>query len=111
MHLVEELQSWIDAEESLFRAQLLREDMARLGKLAELAQSQESYEGYAKEGLYIGWTQGDFHTQLLKEPIEALMAAVHAYETGGRTDVQDQAVRQAWGVFHRMRLDKLVHCL
>lgn len=111
MHLIEDMERWIETEESLFRAQLLREDVARLRKLFTLAQSQETFEAYAKEGLYIGWTQGDFHTHQLKDTIEALMAAVHAYETGGRGDEQDRAVREAWAVFHRTRLEKLVHCL
>ncbi len=111
MHLIEEMRTWIEAEESPFRAQLLREDVARLERLTELAQSQDSYEAYAKEGLYIGWTQGDFHTQQLKEPIEALMAAFHAYKTAGGTDAQDRAVRETWGVLHRARLEKLVRCL
>jgi hypothetical protein len=39
MLLIEELQRRIREEESLFRAQLLREDIARLTKLGELARS------------------------------------------------------------------------
>lgn len=111
MHIIEEMESRIEGEESMFQAQLLREDVARLRKLTSLAQSEETFEAYAKKGLYIGWTQGDIHTHQLKDTINTVMTAVHAYETGGRDDEQDRAVREAWAVFHRTRLEKLVHCL
>ena len=38
------------------------------------------------------------------------LAAVHAYERGGRTDHQHRAVRRAWDAFDRLRLEKLVGC-
>ena len=111
MHLLAELEQRLETEDSLFRAQLLREDIARLRKLEALAQEHPDLEGFAKAGLYIGWTQGDFRTHEIKEPIEALLAAFHAYETGGRSDDLDRALRTAWADFDRARMEKLLGCL
>ena len=111
MPLLAELERRLEAEDSLFRAQLLREDIARLRKLEVLAREHPDLEGFAKAGLYIGWTQGDFRTHEIKAPIEALLAAFHAYETGGRSDAQDQTLRTAWADFDRARMTKLLGCL
>ncbi len=111
MHLLAELEQRRDAEESVFRAQLLREDIARLRRLESMAREHDDLKGFAKAGLYIGWTQGDFRTHEIKEPIEALLAALYAYETGGRSDERDQALRAAWADFDQARMEKLLGCL
>ena len=111
MHLIEDLESRAGAEQSMFRAQLTREDLARLRKLAALAEACPDRDSFLKQGLYAGWTQGDFRTHELKEPIEAVLTAFYAYQTGGRTDAQDRTLRAAWDVFDRERIEKLVGCL
>ena len=111
MHLLAELEQRLEAEESVFRAQLLREDIARLHKLEALAREHADPEGFAKAGLYIGWTQGDFRTHEIKEPLEVLLAAFHTYETGGQSDELDRALRTAWAAFDRARMEKLLGCL
>jgi hypothetical protein len=111
VHLIEELERRLEAEESMFRTQLMREDIARLRKLAAAADGPESLEGFIKQGLYAGWTQGDFRTHELKDTIRAVLAAIYVYETGGRTDDQDRALRAAWDAFDRERIAKLVGCL
>jgi hypothetical protein len=111
MPLVTEMEQRLEAEESLFRAQLLREDIARLRRLESMARGHATLEAFAKDGLYIGWTQGDFRTHELAEPIEALLAALYAYETGGRNNEQDRALRAAWEAFDRQRMEKLLGCL
>ena len=111
MHLIEELESRVGAEQSMFRAQLLREDLARLERLADFVGECSDRDSFLKQGLYAGWTQGDFRTHELKAPIEAVLAAFYAYQTGGRTDQQDRALRAAWDVFDRDRIEKLVGCL
>ena len=111
MHLVDEMKRQLEAEESMFRAQLLREDIGRLQKLGAMAQRHETSGSFAKEGLYVGWTQGDLRTHELREPIAALLAAIYAYETGGRSDQQDRSVRAAWQAFDRERMEKLLGCL
>lgn len=111
MHLIEELERRLETEQSVFRAQLLREDLARLSKLRAMARDGDTLAAFVKEGLYIGWTQGDFRTHELKTEIETVLAALYAYETGGRTDELDTAVRGAWQAFDRERMEKLIGCL
>jgi hypothetical protein len=111
MFLVTEMERRLEREESVFRAQLLREDIARLRRLEGLAREHTDLEGFAKAGLYIGWTQGDFRTHELKVPLEALLAAVHAYETAGRGEAEERALRAAWTAFDHARMEKLLGCL
>jgi hypothetical protein len=111
MFLVTEMEERLAGEESVFRAQLLREDIARLRRLEALARAHADLAGFAKEGLYIGWTQGDFRTHELKAPLEALLAAFHAHETGGGGAAQAQTLRDAWAAFDRARMEKLLGCL
>lgn len=111
MHLIDELEALLNKEESMFRAQLLREDVVRLRKLADLARENGDREAYVKAGMYIGWTSGDIHTHELKDELEPLLDAMYAYATGGGTDEQDQALRTSWDAFHIARMRKIVHCL
>jgi len=103
MRLIEELATAAAKEESLFRAQLLREDVARLRKLQELARSAPDAAAFRKSGMRIGWTQGDARTHELREPLERLLDAFYA----GNED----AVAAAWEALHRARMEKLVGCL
>ena len=111
MHLIEELEARTGTEQSMFRAQLLREDLDRLHRLTAMADEAADLDAFLKQGLYAGWTQGDFRTHELKKPIEAVLAAFYEYHTGGRTDAQDHALRAAWDAFDRERIEKLVGCL
>ena len=110
MRLIEEMEQRLQSEDSMFRAQLLREDIERLRRLESLARDHETLEAFAGEGLAIGWTRDNLRTHEVEEPLRALLAAVHAYEHGGRTDGQHRAVRRAWDAFDRLRLAKLVGC-
>lgn len=111
MHLIDELESLLAREESMFRAQLLREDVVRLRKLVDLAAEHDDYDAFVKAGTYIGWTNGDMRTHELKEQLGELLKAVYGYARGEATDEEDQEVRAAWDHFHVTRLRKLVHCL
>ena len=111
MLLLEELQQRVREEESLFRAQLLREDVARLMKLAELARSAGDLNTFKKAGRCIGWTQGDTRTSELGEALDALLDAVFAYETGSVGTEQEALIRDAWLELHRVRMERLAGCL
>ena len=82
MRLLETLQRLAAEEQSPFRAQLLREDIARLKQLQELAHSAPDVALFKQRGMRIGWTQGDLRTHELRTPLESLLDAVYAYETG-----------------------------
>jgi hypothetical protein len=103
MELIARLESLVAREESLFRAQLLREDIARLEKLEALAKSAPDAEAFRKAGMRIGWTQGDARTHELREPLERLLDAVYAS--------RDEEIFPAWEALHRARMEKLVGCL
>ncbi len=110
MRLIEEMEHRLQSEDSMFRAQLLREDIDRLRRLESLARRHETLAACAGAGLAIGWTRGNLRTHEVEEPLRALLASVHAYERGGRTEGQHRAVRHAWDAFDRLRLTKLVGC-
>lgn len=103
MQLLPQLERLLGAEESLFRKQLLREDIARLRKLQELAKSAPDRESFMKSGARLGWTQGDARTGEIREPLEALLRAI--YE-------RDEArIVEAWNELSRVRLERLIGCL
>lgn len=110
MRLLDLLQRRIDEEQSPFRAQLLREDVARLKRLQELAQSAEDLAAFKRAGMRIGWTQGDLRTHEIRAPLEQLLEAVHAHQEnpGG---VNEARLEAAWAELHRVRMERLVGCL
>ena len=108
MELIARLATLVGKEESLFRAQLLREDIARLRKLQQLANTAPDADAFKKAGMRIGWTQGDARTHELREPLERLLAAVYAFEKGAAPEAP---IAQAWDALHRARMERLVGCL
>jgi hypothetical protein len=108
MQLIARLEVLAGKEESLFRAQLLREDIARLRKLQQLAKTAKDAEAFKKAGMRIRWTQGDARTHELREPLERLLAAVYAFEKDGAPEAP---VVEAWEALHRARMERLVGCL
>lgn len=103
MRLIDELERLAAAEESLFRRQLLREDVARLRKLEALASCATDIEAFRKAGMRLGWTQGDARTAEIAGPLEALLAALYAGD--------EERVVQAWNELHRARMERLLGCL
>jgi hypothetical protein len=111
MRLIEDLERGLGEEQSLFRAQLLREDIARLNKLRELARTCADLPTCQKASLRLGWTQGDARTHELRAPLEALTQAVYAYEAESAGGEQETRVIEAWTELHRVRMERLVGCL
>jgi hypothetical protein len=108
MQLIEDLERRIPQEDSLFRAQLLREDVARLRRLQQLSR-QLDRQAFVEQGMRIGWTQGDARTAELREPLQALLEAVYRLEHGERE--QEARVDECWHVLHRTRMERLLGCL
>jgi len=111
MLLLEQLERLAAGEQSLFRAQLLREDLARLRRLKELARSAADAAAFRKAGMRLGWTQGDARTMELAAPLQALLDAVYALETGPGGAEAENRVVAAWNEFNRARIERLVGCL
>ena len=111
MFLIEELEQRIGEEQSLFRAQLLREDVARLRQLADLARRVVELDAFKKAARRLGWTQGDMRTTEIGDALDVLLEAVFAYEAGSVGVDQERRIRDAWLELHRVRMERLVGCL
>ena len=111
MRLLDTLQRLVAEESSPFRAQLAREDVARLRQLQELARSAPDLASFKQRGMRIGWTQGDLRTHELRAPLESLLEAVYACETEANDADGEARVDAAWRELHRARMERLVGCL
>lgn len=103
MQLVGVLERALEREESFFRQQLLREDVARLRKLEALATAATDVEAFVKSGSRAGWTPGDARTGELREALEPFLRAVYARD--------DAAMLRAWEALHALRMERLLGCL
>lgn len=111
MDLLARLEADLRSEESYFRAQLLREDIARLGRLQELAAAALNVDAFKKEGLVIGWTAGDTRSWELEATLDPLLEAFYATATGGASANAEGRLLAAWRAFDRQRMERLVGCL
>jgi hypothetical protein len=103
MQLIADLERALAAEQSLFRAQLLREDIARLRRLDELRRSAPDLATFEKAGMRLGWTQGDARTHELREPLRQLLREIY--------EGSEARITPAWNELHRVRMERLVGCL
>jgi hypothetical protein len=111
VRLLTELERLLAAEESLFRRQLLREDIARLHKLQALARTSTDLSDFIKGGMLAGWTQANARTHELREPLEALLEAIYALERDRCGEAQEARVVECWHSLHRLRMERLLGCL
>lgn len=111
MQLIDTLRERLAHESSIFHAQLLREDIARLARLETLAGSAESFDAFRDAGRRLGWTQEDARTHELAEPLDRLLEAVYASSQGGADAAQDARIEAAWRALYRLRMERLVGCL
>lgn len=110
MTLSEELKDVMERTQSVVQKQLLVEDIARVRQLEELAEACPSYEEFEHQGLFIGWTQGDFRTAELHASLKPLLRTLHrAINSPG--DGGHEEVRTCWIAFNQERSRKLVGCL
>lgn len=103
MRLIEAIELRIAAEESLFRRQLMKEDVARLRKLVDLKTAAKSRDDFMRDGRHVGWTQGDFRTHEVESTLVPFLEAVF--------DGDEAAIERLWGPFEADRLEKLTGCL
>jgi hypothetical protein len=111
MRLIADLETRIASEESPFRRQLLKEDVDRLKRLAELAARPGPKETYLRDGLFLGWTAGNFRTPEIEGSLKALLDAVYTLVREGAAPAREQAVADAWLALFNERLEKLTGCL
>ena len=111
MRLVDELERGLSSEESYFRRQLLREDLARVRRLRELAQDVAERARFLAEGARLGWTRGDERTAELAPALEPLLAAVWDYEHGVTGEASEALLVRAWHALARERIERMIGCL
>ncbi len=111
MRLLDNLKDRLAVEDSMFRAQLLREDIARLERLEELAGTCADRSAFVHAGQYIGWTQNDMMTHRIKEPLERLLSAVYASVVKADGEGHEEELDAAWRELEQARLQRLVKCL
>lgn len=111
MRLLEEFRRLLATEESLFRAQLLREDIAKFEKLIALAHEHTDYADFEKNGFYLEWTQSDFRTHELRDTLQRFLEAFYRHVREHQSDRSDDALQEAWESFDRDRMNKLIGCL
>ena len=110
MQWIDELERQAVREASLFRAQLLREDVARLRELVELVRTVPDAEGFRRAGHRLGWVARDARSEEIGPALERLFEAVR--EAQRTADAADEArARDAWVELTRVRLERLVGCL
>ncbi len=111
MDLRARLERDLRSEESYFRAQLLREDVARLEHLQELSATAPDVEAFKKAGLMIGWTPGDTRTWELRSALDPLLEAFYASAAHGGGADADRRLLAAWEAFDAQRMERLLGCL
>jgi hypothetical protein len=111
LDLIDELEQRAKLETSLFRAQMLREDIVRLRKLEDLVRSTPEPDACRRAARRLGWTALDARTHELAAPLDRLVDAVRLsqHDTGGRLHASE--VRDAWLELTRLRIERMVGCL
>lgn len=111
MLLIDKLHLQLESETSPFRAQLIREDLARLTKLQSLALQHENLEEFIQAGLYIGWTRDDMRTHELKDELNSLLEAVFCRQRQTPSESHEDDVIKAWIALSNKRMETVIHCL
>lgn len=111
MQLEKYLKTVAEQSQSYFQAHLAREDIERVQRLKQTALEAQSVEDLLHDALYLGWTPGDLRTGELKEEIEQLVRAMHAYLSAPKQSDLDDTLLLAWKAFHEKRITVLIHCL
>jgi hypothetical protein len=112
MRLIDTLEQTIASEDSPFRAQLLREDVKRIGELSDAAHTARDANHLAEQALQLNWTASAERTQELAEPVGRLSHAVFALvQQSDPSDALQTEVERAWLELHRTRLERMVGCL
>jgi hypothetical protein len=115
MKLIADLKQRLEGEQSYFRQHLLREDIARLEKVAGIAMAQPTVEAFLTAARKIGWTPEDRRTFELKDTLEPLLAAIRERLTASPDDPcagsLDDKIDALWQAFEQHRIDRLVGCL
>jgi hypothetical protein len=110
MKLIDDMRALAAGETSMFAAQLLKEDIARLERLEQLAMSEPDAARYRNKAMLLSWTPGDLRTFELDPELGAFLTVVHDAVAANST-ARDAEIVAAWRAFNKRRMDLLVGCL
>jgi hypothetical protein len=110
MQLIDDMRAEAAQTQSMFAAQLLKEDILRLEKLEQLARVERDPERFGKAAMLLGWTQGDLRTFELNPELTSFLAAVFDHQSPQPT-ITDSQIAKAWAALNKRRMDLLVGCL
>lgn len=111
MRLIRELERKLETEQSYFQTHLLREDIARLARMRDLARDAADAVAFRKSVFRLNWTAGDLRTHEIREPLEMLADAIYSYAADASNTEQEARIEQAWLILHRARMERLMGCL
>lgn len=111
MRLILKLERKLETEQSYFQAHLLREDIARLARMRDLARDTADAIEFRKAVLSLSWTAGNLRTHEIREPLEMLADAMYGYTAAAGDAEQEARIEQAWLILHRARMERLMGCL
>jgi hypothetical protein len=111
VRLIDELTERLAGEPSLFRAQLLREDIARLRRLEDLARTSQDAEAYRRAGRRLGWTALAARTHELGGALDRLLDAVRDGALGNGEEDAHARASDAWLELTRERMERMIGCL
>ncbi|MCB1546624.1 MAG: hypothetical protein KDJ41_02080 [Hyphomicrobiaceae bacterium] len=111
MQLIERLTKQAEGADGVFRQQLAREDLERLGRLEALAGTTGDHEAFTKAALLLGWTPGDLRTSELLPALGPLVEALHRWYRGKAGPDDDAVILRLWAAFDDLRIARLVGCL
>lgn len=113
--LIEELKRQEAQETSYFRQHLLKEDVARLERLENMAATCTDVAAFISAGKEVGWTAEAHRTHELSGTLEPLLAAVFTkFQTASSSPgdtVRDEEILALWQAFETDRMERLVGCL
>ncbi len=110
MRLARDIRARAGSESSPFRAQLLREDAARLDRLEALAASAADFAAFREGGRRLGWTQGDARTGELAPALDPFLEAFYAAARGA-SPPPDAELEARWAALYNARIERLIGCL
>lgn len=109
MQLIEWFENATSSEESPFRQQLLREDIARLRRVKILAGEACNEIEFVKTASMVGWTNIDLRTHELEPVLRPLLMAFYREEQHGGGSADE--VKRAWRAIDAVRLERFAGCL
>ncbi len=74
----------------------MREDLARLGRVREIAATAGDRTAFFEAARRLGWTQGDQRTHEILGALDAFLGSVFDFEHGDAGESGEERIHAAW---------------